>query len=673
MIDPPDDKTVEIDDNSSEDTMVDVEAVPFQDKESLEPPSTTSPQVMEGVPEAQSMEQDEAANKSSTRNKAGLSIQTDKKESNDTWKSSDQEDVGDAFLQATELIKEAFPPTVKDGSGPDHINLIEQLFEGQSLQYTQKGENLEPPVSDIFKEIRAFPSTAGPRNIYEALDVGLDAEDFMIGETPARRYSSLTKLPPVLMINIQRTAYENSGRNTKNSQVVDFPLTIFLDRYMESDAVLVRRREAWKWKIELQEKMEKLKVLEGPEDNGKMLSVNEALAETNLWLEKSRDILDDTSAVRAEVAQSYSEGAEEAKILKSDIFELKEKLRAQFADLNDFQYSLHAVIIHIGQQGGSGHYWIYIYDSENNIWRKHNDETVSVVKDVEKIFHPGDFDGTPYYLVYVPTKKREQIAQAVCREVGDNDVAGNTEQRNETVSDEVNNITKHNKQTESNSGGDLPPLEQVLQIAGIHKKNGQRLAVNRIPKEALKEYVRGIETLDDLPSSDDETWNLEGLDTQELYHSLQISLYSNAALVANELELWDIGHKYTTLLLRHSHLTPENKGKALHSLAVAQKGLNDRISALTSLERAHRLVPDDLDVEHDLTKLRNAVREETDTGNKDPVLPRPPKVTFRCPSPRNVRSSRERSCESIETDTTESDDDQTPTYTLKKFKRTYRY
>jgi ubiquitin carboxyl-terminal hydrolase 25/28 len=85
--------------------------------------------------------------------------------------------------------------------------------------------------------------------------------------------------------------------------------------------------------------------------------------------------------------------------------------------MREYEYKLQSVFIHRGEAGG-GHYWIYIYDFEHDIWREYNDDWVSEVKDRRTIFeNQGGAGGTPYYLVYVKSSDIKDLVNAVCRDV----------------------------------------------------------------------------------------------------------------------------------------------------------------------------------------------------------------------------------------------------------------
>jgi len=78
-----------------------------------------------------------------------------------------------------------------------------------------------------------------------------------------------------------------------------------------------------------------------------------------------------------------------------------------FKDSQSVAYRLHAVICHAGS-ASAGHYWVWIHDFEQDVWRKYNDTTVSV--------HPASFvfdqlstKGEPYYLAYVRADKVNEL------------------------------------------------------------------------------------------------------------------------------------------------------------------------------------------------------------------------------------------------------------------------
>jgi ubiquitin carboxyl-terminal hydrolase 25/28 len=67
-----------------------------------------------------------------------------------------------------------------------------------------------------------------------------------------------------------------------------------------------------------------------------------------------------------------------------------------------------------------GHYWIYIYDFQREIWRKYNDGYVTEVTDEREVFEQeANNPATPYFLIYVQDKYKDELVDAVCRDVTD--------------------------------------------------------------------------------------------------------------------------------------------------------------------------------------------------------------------------------------------------------------
>lgn len=87
-------------------------------------------------------------------------------------------------------------------------------------------------------------------------------------------------------------------------------------------------------------------------------------------------------------------------------------------------YRLHAAFFHRGTQG-SGHYWVYIYDFKQEIWRKYNDGYVTTVQNRNEIFaqpteaemHTWSGPANPYFLVYVKDEQIDRLVQSVHRNI----------------------------------------------------------------------------------------------------------------------------------------------------------------------------------------------------------------------------------------------------------------
>ncbi|OAA64683.1 ubiquitin hydrolase [Niveomyces insectorum RCEF 264] len=81
----------------------------------------------------------------------------------------------------------------------------------------------------------------------------------------------------------------------------------------------------------------------------------------------------------------------------------RDELEGLFADLQDprYEYLLHAVVCHAGQTGKSGHYWVWVFDFDQSLWRRYNDSVVTEEPDTDKVMKELSTQGEPYYLAYV--------------------------------------------------------------------------------------------------------------------------------------------------------------------------------------------------------------------------------------------------------------------------------
>lgn len=111
--------------------------------------------------------------------------------------------------------------------------------------------------------------------------------------------------------------------------------------------------------------------------------------------------------------------------IRIQITELTQHIKESFVDMRKHPYRLHAAFFHRGSAGG-GHYWVYIYDHKKEVWRKYNDDRVSVVTNRNEIFgNPYTQGGhsannpppNPYLLIYLDAEKIDTLAETVKRDI----------------------------------------------------------------------------------------------------------------------------------------------------------------------------------------------------------------------------------------------------------------
>lgn len=100
---------------------------------------------------------------------------------------------------------------------------------------------------------------------------------------------------------------------------------------------------------------------------------------------------------------------------------LNQQVKEAFVDMRKHPYRLHAAFFHRGSAGG-GHYWVYIFDHKKEIWRKYNDDRVSIVQNRNEIFGKPTQDSwgpppNPYLLIYIQADRIDELAETVKRDV----------------------------------------------------------------------------------------------------------------------------------------------------------------------------------------------------------------------------------------------------------------
>lgn len=365
------------------------------------------------------------------RNKAGLSIQTDNNmPNNDMLSFGAQQDVTEVIGNVVWRLSCAIKPSSIDESTGEQMDIIRDTFFGANAVYTQKASHPERKV-ESWAQLIVFPHATQSRDIYEALDVVFDEQFVDVENALTPQYASITKLPPILQIQIQRTDFDPINKvGFKNRNPVTLPETIYMDRYMDTSdpSLILRRREAWKWRAKLRALEKRQSELK---DTEAKISVPEALIEAKNFLNALQEVEIEGLEVDASLPEALEERISEVSIeleqISSRISTIKKKLSEQFTDLTKYEYKLQTVFIHRGESGG-GHYWIYLYDFESDIWREYNDDHVSIIKDRKRIFNPdAGQGGTPYYLAYVRSADKQDLVDAVVRDVREVEMADNSD------------------------------------------------------------------------------------------------------------------------------------------------------------------------------------------------------------------------------------------------------
>ena len=165
-----------------------------------------------------------------------------------------QQDVTEVIANVLFQLQCAIKAQSVDESG-EQIDQVKKLFFGKQKSYiTNKQGGIrskEEFISDIKIDV-----ASGPRDIYAAFDGAYDEQEVEIGGALEPQYTTISQLPPVLQVLVQRVQFDPAKKSTfKSNHHLELKETIYLDRYMDSgdEDLLARRRESWRWKKELAE------------------------------------------------------------------------------------------------------------------------------------------------------------------------------------------------------------------------------------------------------------------------------------------------------------------------------------------------------------------------------------------------------------------------------------
>jgi ubiquitin carboxyl-terminal hydrolase 25/28 len=438
------------------------------------------------------------------RNKNGLSLSTIKSDkvvpNNDRWQLGTQQDVDEVIRNTTWRLMCAIKPTGTDSISGEQSDKIRDTFYGDTATYLRKESKVERKV-ESWSSLLVYASEKKAIDIYEAIDLTLDKQMVEVDKGEVPQFSSITKLPPILQIQINRTVYDKiKKQSVKVKGAVNFPETIFLDRYMDSSdlasPLMQRREEGWRMKAELQKLESRVEALQNSsivetddvqqstrsKDGAASLTVAESLNHLKDLVtgfeDAGIDDLDISDDIPALIDEKILNIGLELENVQQRIDTLKRKLAEQFTDMRQYEYKLQAVFIHRGT-AGAGHYWIYIYDFKNDIWREYNDERVEIVNNRKRIFDSQEQEGaTPYYLVYVRASDREPV----CRKPKAPEEA--VELRDTEMND--NEDWEDINDNDTGNGGEMEDVEEVMHVEHVKPKPLR-------PKAPTKEWEQKLE------------------------------------------------------------------------------------------------------------------------------------------------------------------------------------
>lgn len=334
-----------------------------------------------------------------------------------------QQDVTEVHDAITMLLRCGILSKGYDEDG-EQEDALRDLFSTRMTQTTINNGVEQKPIllPDSAIQLNVPYEATG---LYSALDAVFDLQPY--GETAAlEAYKSIESLPPLLQISMPRIGYDPEKKQVyKSTECVRLEDELYLDRYSDRshESALPKRRQCWGWRRQLQILRREQAVLsktsadlDGPTAVSQTADYLVSLDSVNSDL-LSIDIepIEADGDITAELRKESQQQAQRVAALDSEIDAMQIQLDGQFEEMKSIKYRLAAVFFHRGSFG-HGHYWIYIHDFVNKMWRLYNDETVQEFTKMESIFEAKTWDqGTPTYAVYVAEGKMDYL-QPLCRD-----------------------------------------------------------------------------------------------------------------------------------------------------------------------------------------------------------------------------------------------------------------
>lgn len=126
------------------------------------------------------------------------------------------------------------------------------LFYGKTQSYISTKQGIRSK-EERWCDIKVDVAT-GSRDIYSAIDGAFDVQKINVENSVAEQFGSISKLPPIVQIQVQRVQFDPTKmRSFKSTHHLELLETIYLDRYMDTDQpdLVNRRRQCWEWKNSL--------------------------------------------------------------------------------------------------------------------------------------------------------------------------------------------------------------------------------------------------------------------------------------------------------------------------------------------------------------------------------------------------------------------------------------
>ncbi|KAL9094849.1 MAG: hypothetical protein Q9165_002798 [Trypethelium subeluteriae] len=338
----------------------------------------------------------------------------------DTAKQQDAAEVTDNIVSK---LRTAIKPTGFDSRG-EQMDQIRDLLFGTQKDVIVRPNGKEDTITSVFDNIRLHLPTS--LHIYDALDDVFDIQDKELDGGIVQGHTAIESRPPVLGMQVERGGWDDTKKQSyKIENHLQLEDVIYLDRYMDSDDAQLNRmkQQKWQWRKERAALQAERATLVGPH-NG--MDAPTTISEAARFITSLKSVAEkensEAPSIDDDLAPSLQQKATELEDLLAqttqNLEELSRKMNTQFLRWQKAPYRLYALCMHRGNPG-FGHYWVYIHDFANGIWRKYNDERVEKVNDPDvEIFQPSKESSpipTPHYVIYIRDDIKDLIVEPVCR------------------------------------------------------------------------------------------------------------------------------------------------------------------------------------------------------------------------------------------------------------------
>ncbi|KAI9251350.1 hypothetical protein BDA99DRAFT_521635 [Phascolomyces articulosus] len=337
-----------------------------------------------------------------------------------------QQDVTECMGNVMYLVEAAVKPLEKKENGEQIRDIVRDLFYGKARQIltyedTETAKQVRKVQEEDFSHV--IVDAAEGKDLYDGLDEYFFAdrvEDFHAGRG-AMREVTVSSFPPIFQIQVQRVQFDRTTVNVyKSNAFVQFEKMIYLDRYCENnfEQLAERRIQVSSWRKELESNQEVIRKLTDtktyPVPVPDLLEAAASILEEQHG-QQSQENMDEEEIIKFKDAlnllrENEKEAREKIQSSQDHIQELHQKIRSQYDDMKQVAYRLHAVFIHQGQ-ANYGHYWIYIYNHQQEQWWKYNDSRVTKVEESEIFQNTTGSTANPYFLVYIKDSQANELVQ----------------------------------------------------------------------------------------------------------------------------------------------------------------------------------------------------------------------------------------------------------------------